>query len=174
MCFWHCLHLCGLMYFHLHLYRWLYFYFNNIIFPYVHLRCSCFHKVLFHSLVFVQFFNEHWIYWCSSWSCLLSCTLTSSVFVQKFNYRCSNSIYIMNYHLHKLHLLIIRFSFCTFQRWWWMWRRPLSQWLNIQHAFSLCSSELLFNFYSFQQFCFFLLPSFALTPLHFLFLYYSL
>ncbi len=45
------------------------------------------------------------------------CSLTQqlfSVFVQEQNYRSSNSIYIVNYHLHKLHLLIVCFSFYTF------------------------------------------------------------
>ncbi len=48
------------------------------------------------------------------------------------------------------------------------------QWLNIQHAFSLCSFQLLFYFCSSQQFHFLFLLSSMFTPLRFLFLYYSL
>ncbi len=47
---------------HLHLYGWLYFCFNNILFPYVRLCCLCFHKMLFHNFVFFQSFNEHQMY----------------------------------------------------------------------------------------------------------------
>jgi len=41
-------------------------------------------------------------------------------------YICSSQIYIMNYHLHKLYLLIICLPLCAFQRWWWMWWQPYS------------------------------------------------
>jgi hypothetical protein len=47
--------------------------------------------------------------------------------------------------------------------------KPMAEYYIIQYAFSLCSSQLLFYFYSSQQFHFFLLPSFVLTPLHFFF-----
>jgi hypothetical protein len=64
--------------------------------------------------------HTHWIYWCSSWSCLLFCMPTLSTSTQKLNYRCSNCIYVLNYCLCKLYLFIIHFPFCTFRRWWWM------------------------------------------------------
>jgi len=74
--------------------------------------------------------------------CFLACQLLL-LLRKKLNYRCSNSIYIVNYYLCKLHLLIICFSFCTFQR-WWMRCRPHSQWLNIQRAFFICFSTFVF------------------------------
>jgi len=49
-------------------------------------------------------------------ACLLSYTPTSSTFVQKFNCRCFSYIYILNYHLHKLYLLIICLPFCPFKK----------------------------------------------------------
>jgi hypothetical protein len=42
------------------------------------------------------------------------------IYVQKLNYRCYTCIYVLNYHLRKLYLLIIHFPFCAFQKWWWM------------------------------------------------------
>ncbi len=59
LCFYHHVHLCGLMYFHLCLFVWLYFCIDNILLPCVNLHYLCFHKVLLHSFVFLQFFNEH-------------------------------------------------------------------------------------------------------------------
>jgi hypothetical protein len=103
---------------------------------------------------------------------LFSCTPTLFAFAQKFNFKCSNCIYVLNYRLCKLYLHIIHLPFYTFQRWWMQWW-PYSQQLNIQHSF-FYSSQLFFNFYSFQQFCFLLLPFFVLAPLCFLSLYYSL
>jgi hypothetical protein len=86
--------------------------------------------------------NEHWIYWCSSLSYLFSCTPTFFTSAPKLNCRCSSHIYIMNYHLCKLYLLIICLPFCTFWR-WWMWQQLYNQWLNIQHALMFCSFQLL-------------------------------
>jgi hypothetical protein len=117
LCFYHCLHLRGLLYYHLHLYGWLYFHLYNVLLPYVSLCCMCFHKVLLHSFIFLWFFNEHYIYRCSSWSYLFFYTPTSFTSAQKFNYICSNYIYVLNYHFRKLYLLIIWFPFCTFWRW---------------------------------------------------------
>jgi hypothetical protein len=108
----------------LHFCAWLYFHLNNVLLPCIHLDYLCFHKVMFHNFVFVWIFNEHWICWCSSWSCWLSCTPTSYASTQKLNCKCSNFIYIMNYRLRKLHLFIVHFSFCTFQKWWWMQHWP--------------------------------------------------
>jgi hypothetical protein len=48
-------------------------------------------------------------------------------------------IYVLNYCVRKLYLFIICLPFYTFQKWWWMRRRPYNQRLNIQHFFSLCS-----------------------------------
>ncbi len=106
--------------------------------------------MLLHNFLFLQFFNEHWIYWCSFWSCYsLPCQLFLLLH-KNLNYKCFISIYIMNYCLSKLHLFVIQFSFYTFQRWWWLqWQfqwKPHNQQLNIQHTFSLCSStSVLFN-----------------------------
>lgn len=55
-------------------------------------------------------------------------------------------LYIVNYCLCKLHLLIVHFAFFTFWRWWWMRWRPYNQRLNIQHSITLYSLQLLFNF----------------------------
>ncbi len=52
--------------------------------------------------------------------------------------------YVLNYRLCKLYFLLTRLHLCTFQRPWWMWQWPYSQWLNIQHTFFLCSFHLLF------------------------------
>ncbi len=82
---------------------------------------------------------------------------TSSISAQKLNCKCSSCIYVLNYHLRKSYLHIIRLPFCTFWRWWWMQRWPYKQRLNIQHS-SLCSSQLLFHLCYFQQFFFLLLP----------------
>jgi hypothetical protein len=69
------------------------------------------HILLLHSFVLLRFFNEHQIYYCSFWSFLITCTSTSSMSTQKFNYRCSNFIYIVNYCMH---FPIVRFAFFTF------------------------------------------------------------
>ncbi len=82
---------------------------------------------------------------------------TSSTFAQKLNCIWFSYIYVLNYHLRKLYLLIIHLPFSTFRRWWWMWWWPCSQWLNIQYS-SLYSFQLFFYFYSSQSFRFFLLP----------------
>jgi hypothetical protein len=57
-------------------------------------------------------------------------------YMQKFNCKCCSYIYVLNYHIHKLYLLIACLPFYTFQKWWWMWRQPYNQWLNIQHSSS--------------------------------------
>ncbi len=44
------------------------------------------------------------------------CMPTFFAFTQKINYRCVSHIYIMNYPLRKLHLLIIHLPFYIFQR----------------------------------------------------------
>ncbi len=44
---------------------------------------------------------------------LLSCMPMSSTFVPKLNSRCSNCIYVLNYHLCKVYLLIICIPFYT-------------------------------------------------------------
>jgi hypothetical protein len=163
-CFHHHMHFCGLLYFHL----------NNILLPCVLLHYLFFHKMLLHSFVFLWLFNEHLTYWCSSWSYQLSCMPTSFTSTKKLYCWCSSSTCIMIYHSCKLHILIVHFSFCTFQRWCWMWRQPYNQWLNIQHAFMLCSFQLFFYFYSFQQFHFLLLLLFMLIGMRFLFLCYFL
>ncbi len=74
----------------------------------------------------------------------------------------------MNYHLHKLYLLIVHFSLCTFWRWWKMEWRPYNQRLNIQHFFTFFFSQLLFFFFFSQQFHFLLLSLSMLTFLCFL------
>jgi hypothetical protein len=89
------------------------------------LHYLCFHKMLFFNFFFLWFFNANWIYWCSTWFYLLSCTPTSSSSVQKLNYRCFS--YFSFYHLRKLYLLIIHLPFCTFLIWWWMRWWPYSQ-----------------------------------------------
>ncbi len=127
---------------------------NNVLFPCVLLHCQYLHKMMFLSFVFLRFFNAHWIYWCSSWSCMLSCTPTLSTCAQKLNCRCC--ICNLNYCLRKLYLLIIHLPFCKCWRWWWMQQQPYNQWLNIQHSF-LSSSQLFFYFCFFQLFNFILL-----------------
>ncbi len=147
---------------------------NNVLLLYVLLHYLCLHKMMLLSFVFLWFFNAHWIYWCNLWSCLHFCMPTLSISMQKLNCRSSNCIYMLNYCLCKLYLHIICLPFCTFWRWWWMWQRPYSQWLNIQQFFYFCYFQLLFYFCSYQQLCFRLLPSFVLTPLSFFFPYYLL
>jgi hypothetical protein len=79
---------------HLHLCGWLYFYFNNVLLPYVHLRYWCFHKVLLRNFVSSNF---------SMNTGFINVSLGHVYyFAQKLNYRCSNYIYVLNYCLHKL------------------------------------------------------------------------
>jgi hypothetical protein len=40
----------------------------------------------------------------------------SLTYAQKLNYECSNYIYVLNYHLCKLYLLIIHLPFCAFRK----------------------------------------------------------
>jgi hypothetical protein len=88
--FYQCLHFCG----------WLHSYLKYFF--------------LFHTFVFLWFFNVHWIHWCSSWSYLHTWTPNSFASMQKFNYRCFGFVYVLNYRMHKLHLFIICFAFFTF------------------------------------------------------------
>ncbi len=150
----------------------MFFLWNNVLLLYVLLQCLCRHKMMLLNFIFFQFFNAQWIYWCSSRSCLLSCMLMSFTFAQKINCKCSNCIYVLNYHLHKLYFFIICLFFCTFWKWWWMQQWPYNQLLNIQHSFFLCYFQFFFYFCSFQQLHFLLLPSSMLTHMHFLFLWY--
>jgi hypothetical protein len=97
--------------------------------------------------------------------------------MQKFNYKCSNCIYIMNYYLCKLYLLIICLSFCTFWKWWWIRWWPYSQWLNMPSCSALLNSSstsfLLNNFISsscfylcslcYASFSFIILCNFSIT-----------
>lgn len=85
----------------------------------------------------------------------------------------SNFICIVSYHLHKLHLLIVHFSFYTFRK-WWMQQLHYNQRLNIPHTLFFYSLQLLFYFCFFQQFHFFLLPLSMVILLSFLFPCYSL
>ncbi len=52
LCFYHCLHLCPLLYFHLHFCGQLYFHFNKVFLPCVLLHYLCFHKMLLHNFIF--------------------------------------------------------------------------------------------------------------------------
>jgi hypothetical protein len=121
------------------------------------------HILLLHSFVLLRFFNEHQIYYCSFWSFLITCTSTSSMSTQKFNYICSNFIYIVNYRLCKLHFPIVRFAFFTFWKWWWLQQWSYSQQLNIQHSIMFCFFQLFFCFF----FSTILLPRLASICAHF-------
>ncbi len=76
--------------------------------------------------------------------------------LQPLLHLCKNStthvpvLYILSYCVQKLYLFIVCFASFTLWWWWWMWWWPYYKWLNVQHSWTLCFSQLFFWFFFLQ------------------------